>query len=43
MLSLPKSTIVLTLGCGKFRLFGAREQMGTVPNCPNIPRLLDVG
>jgi len=43
MLSLPKTTIVLTLGCGKFRLFGAREKMGTVPGKPEIPRLMDVG
>jgi hydroxylamine reductase len=33
----------LTLGCGKFRLLGQRETMGSVPNCPDIPRLLDVG
>lgn len=44
MLSLPKSAVVITLGCAKFRLMGARKEMGNVPNEPvAIPRLLDAG
>lgn len=42
MLSLPTSSVVLTLGCGKFRLAGSREKMGNIPGT-NVPRLLDVG
>jgi hydroxylamine reductase len=29
-LSLPKDAIVLTLGCGKFRLLGLKEKLGSV-------------
>lgn len=43
MLSLKKEAVVLTLGCGKFRLLGQREAMGTLPGSPHVPRLLDVG
>jgi len=32
MLSLPKTTIVLTLGCAKYRLFGSRKKMGNIPD-----------
>jgi len=42
MLALPKNALVLTLGCAKFRLFGAKKEMGCIPNT-DIPRLLDVG
>lgn len=30
MLALPKDTVVLTLGCGKFRLKGCKDQMGNI-------------
>jgi hydroxylamine reductase (hybrid-cluster protein) len=42
MLALPKDTLVLTLGCAKFRLLGYKKEMGCIPNT-DIPRLLDVG
>lgn len=32
MLSLPKSAAVITQGCAKFRLLGARDEMGFIPN-----------
>lgn len=41
--SLPQEAIILTLGCGKFRLLGLREQLGHVVGNDKIPRLLDVG
>jgi hydroxylamine reductase len=34
----PKNTIILTLGCGKFRFFD--KELGTIDE---IPRLLDIG
>lgn len=37
--SLPKDSLALTMGCGKFRINGL--DMGTLPN--GIPRLLDMG
>lgn len=44
MLSLPKTSVVLTMGCSKFRLLGVREQIGFIPNEEtNIPRLMDAG
>ena len=44
MLSLPKSSVVITLGCAKFRLTGAQETMGNIPGEEKaIPRLLDAG
>jgi hydroxylamine reductase len=39
---LPKDSVVLTLGCGKYRLLELFEEMGTVEGTP-IPRLLDLG
>jgi hydroxylamine reductase (hybrid-cluster protein) len=42
MLALPKDSLVLTLGCGKFRLLGFKKKMGCIPGT-DIPRLLDVG
>jgi hypothetical protein len=41
-LSLPDTTVILTLGCGKFRLMGIKEKLGFIKNT-QIPRLLDVG
>jgi len=43
MLNLPKTAIVLTLGCAKFRLFGHKKEMGFLPGEGKIPRLIDVG
>ncbi|GBF99305.1 hydroxylamine reductase [Raphidocelis subcapitata] len=36
---LPRDTIVLTLGCGKYRFYD--QDLGTLPN--GLPRLLDMG
>lgn len=36
----PKDSVVLTLGCGKYRFNGAQEQFGDIGG---IPRLLDMG
>lgn len=41
-LSLPETTVILTLGCGKFRLMGIKDKLGFIKNT-KIPRLLDVG
>ena len=38
--ALPQDTLVLTLGCAKYRFFD--HDLGTLPNTP-IPRLLDMG
>lgn len=38
---LPKEALILTLGCGKFRMLG-KEDYGNLPNT-GIPRLLDMG
>jgi hydroxylamine reductase len=38
---LPDESLILTLGCGKYRLLG-RKDYGVVPNT-EIPRLLDMG
>lgn len=43
LLELPKTTIILTLGCAKFRLFGYKEKLGYLPGDSKIPRLIDVG
>lgn len=40
---MPKTAIVLTLGCAKFRLFGNKEEMGYLPGDGKVPRLIDVG
>lgn len=37
---MPSSTMVLTLGCGKFRIFD--QDFGTLPGT-DLPRLLDMG
>ncbi|GLC72162.1 hypothetical protein PLESTF_001213600 [Pleodorina starrii] len=37
---MPTNTMVLTLGCGKFRIFD--QDFGNLPGT-NIPRLLDMG
>ncbi|KXZ44628.1 hypothetical protein GPECTOR_64g122 [Gonium pectorale] len=37
---MPQNTMVLTLGCGKFRIFD--QDFGNLPGT-NIPRLLDMG
>lgn len=37
---MPKSTMVLTLGCGKFRIFD--QDFGNLPGT-DLPRLLDMG
>ncbi|KXZ41844.1 hypothetical protein GPECTOR_263g674 [Gonium pectorale] len=37
---MPQSTMVLTLGCGKFRIFD--QDFGTLPGT-DLPRLLDMG
>lgn len=37
---MPKNTMVLTLGCGKFRIFD--QDFGMLPGT-NLPRLLDMG
>jgi hypothetical protein len=37
--ALPKDTMVLTLGCGKYRFYD--QDFGTLPN--GLPRLLDMG
>jgi hydroxylamine reductase len=36
---LPDDTMVLTLGCGKYRFYD--QELGTLPN--GLPRLLDMG
>lgn len=36
---LPHDTLVLTLGCGKYRFYDS--DLGTLPN--GLPRLLDMG
>jgi hydroxylamine reductase len=38
---LPQSTIILTVGCGKFRI--NHLDLGTIPGSSGLPRLLDVG
>lgn len=38
---LPQSAMILTLGCGKFRVIGKKDY-GTIPNSP-LPRVLDMG
>lgn len=40
--NLPPTSVILTLGCGKFRLLPLAEKLGTIGNT-GIPRLLDVG
>ncbi|KAI8475555.1 MAG: hybrid-cluster protein [Monoraphidium minutum] len=37
--NLPRDTMVLTLGCGKYRFYD--QDLGTLPN--GLPRLLDMG
>jgi len=37
--SLPQDTMVLTLGCGKYRFYD--QDLGTLPN--GLPRMLDMG
>jgi hydroxylamine reductase len=39
---MPQNTIVLTLGCGKFRLLEDVEDFGMLPGT-ELPRLLDMG
>jgi hydroxylamine reductase len=39
--NLPDSSVILTLGCGKFRVLGKKDY-GMVPGTP-IPRVLDMG
>jgi hydroxylamine reductase len=39
---LPKTAVVLTVGCGKMRLLPLAEQLGTIGDT-GIPRLLDMG
>ncbi|GJP43672.1 hypothetical protein CLOM_g3107 [Closterium sp. NIES-68] len=41
-LSLPQDTVVLTLGCGKYRFIHQQQQFGNITGT-DIPRLLDVG
>ncbi|CAI7866807.1 unnamed protein product [Closterium sp. NIES-53] len=41
-LSLPQETVVLTLGCGKYRFIHQQQQFGNITGT-EIPRLLDVG
>lgn len=36
---LPQDTMVLTLGCGKYRFYD--QELGTLPN--GLPRMLDMG
>lgn len=44
VLSLPKDNIVLTLGCGKYRILGLKDQMGNLAGeFSHIPRILDIG
>jgi hydroxylamine reductase len=40
-MNLPDSSVILTLGCGKFRVLGKKEY-GSVPGT-GIPRVLDMG
>ena len=37
---MPQNTMVLTIGCGKFRIFD--QDFGTLPGT-QLPRLLDMG
>lgn len=37
---MPQNTMVLTLGCGKYRIFD--QDFGTLPGT-GLPRLLDMG
>lgn len=32
MLNLPKTSVVITMGCAKYKLLGTRKEMGFVPN-----------
>jgi hydroxylamine reductase len=40
--NLPKTSVILTVGCGKMRLLPLAEQLGTIGET-GIPRLLDMG
>ncbi|KXS19505.1 hybrid cluster protein [Gonapodya prolifera JEL478] len=42
MENLPPTSVVLTLGCGKYRILGDKLQYATIGNT-GIPRLLDMG